>query len=67
MVSNPVNRLERAWSRTVPATGEIATTWKEKMEDWEQEVKDFIVERPMVAVTAAAMVGLVVGWMVKRK
>ncbi len=67
MKSNPVNRLERAWSRPVPATDEVATTWKEKMENWEQDVEEFIVEHPTLAVTAAAMVGLVVGWMVKRK
>lgn len=67
MSSNPINRLERAWSRTVPTPGEMAAPWKEKVENWEQDVKDFIVEHPTLAVTAAAMVGLVVGWMVKRK
>jgi ElaB/YqjD/DUF883 family membrane-anchored ribosome-binding protein len=67
MSSNPVNRLERAWPRAVSPTGEVATTWKEKVEDWEQDVEDFIVEHPVLAVTVAAMIGLVMGWMVKRK
>lgn len=67
MKSNPVNRLERAWSRRVPASDDVATAWKERMQGWEQDVEKLIVEHPTLAVTAAAMVGLVVGWMVKRK
>lgn len=67
MSSNPVNRLEQAWSHPAPSAREALTSWKEKVEGWDEDVKDFIVEHPTLAVVAAAMVGLVVGWMVKRK
>lgn len=67
MSSNPVNRLERAWPRAILKPGEVTTIWKDKAERWEKDVEKFIVDYPKIAITAAALVGLLVGWMVKRK
>lgn len=67
MSSNPVNRLERVWPRTILKTGHATTIWKDKARRWEKDVENFIVEHPKIAITAAAVVGLFVGWMVKRK
>lgn len=67
MSSNLVNRLERAWPRTILTTGDVTTIWKEKARRWEKDIENFIVEHPKIAITAAAVVGLIVGWKVKRK
>lgn len=34
---------------------------------WEEQLKEFMGEHPKLTVAAAAAVGLMLGWMVKRK
>jgi ElaB/YqjD/DUF883 family membrane-anchored ribosome-binding protein len=40
--------------------GEVATSWERRFEE-------FLGEHPKLTVAAAAAVGLMLGWMVKRK
>jgi hypothetical protein len=71
MRESPANRLELHWPKqAAPAppppvyepqtVGEVATSV-------ERRIEDFMGEHPKLTVAAAAALGLVLGWMVKRK
>lgn len=70
MRGSPVNRLEHVWSR--PASdhadeSESPSVCKSKAGAWEKGLESFMGNHPRLALTAAAAVGLLIGWMVKRK
>jgi hypothetical protein len=70
MRDSPVNRLEPHWPTTTtrpPVPVIESPTWKEKVGTWEDDVQNFLSEHPKLTIAAAAAVGLVLGWMVKRK
>jgi ElaB/YqjD/DUF883 family membrane-anchored ribosome-binding protein len=65
-----VNRLEHAWKPIVtvePVAAPSASGWRSKAKTWEKEVAAFMGDHPRLALGAAAAVGLLLGWMVKRK
>jgi hypothetical protein len=70
MRESPANRLERHWPdyavRPVLPVYE-RPTWDETARPMEERLKDFMGEHPKVTVAAAAAVGLMLGWMVKRR
>ena len=70
MAANPVNRLEPHWPQTpeafAPAESE-ETSWRETAKSWEQQLEHFMGDHPKLTLAAAATVGLLLGWMVKRK
>jgi ElaB/YqjD/DUF883 family membrane-anchored ribosome-binding protein len=72
MRGNPINRLEHSWTRPTaygPELTELSPTsqWKRKARDLEENAENFIGEHPRLALAGAAVLGLVLGWMVKRK
>jgi ElaB/YqjD/DUF883 family membrane-anchored ribosome-binding protein len=70
MAANPVNRLEGRWSETpeayTPPQGS-EETWRERARSWEHQLENFMGDHPKLTLAAAATVGLLLGWMVKRK
>jgi len=70
MRESPVNRLETHWPQTpvpdVSVEGQ-AYQWKDMARSLEANVEDFMTEHPKLTLATAAAVGLVLGWMVKRK
>jgi ElaB/YqjD/DUF883 family membrane-anchored ribosome-binding protein len=70
MREKAANRLEPHWasieSRTTAPQVE-PVTWKERAGSLEHGVQNFLSEHPKLTVAAAAAVGLVLGWMVKRR
>lgn len=64
------NRLETHWptaaTRAQPPQVE-PPSWKERADSWEEHVENFLSEHPKVTIAAAAVLGLVLGWIVKRK
>jgi ElaB/YqjD/DUF883 family membrane-anchored ribosome-binding protein len=70
MAANPVNRLEPHWPQTPEAfapPAEPEESWREKAKSWEQQLEYFMGDHPKLTLAAAATVGLLLGWMVKRK
>jgi hypothetical protein len=70
MRESPVNRLEPyLTSRSVPTPApEIEPqSWRESAEAWEGRFEGFLGEHPKLTVAAAAAVGLILGWMAKRR
>jgi ElaB/YqjD/DUF883 family membrane-anchored ribosome-binding protein len=71
MHGSPVNRLERVsvWRRT--AAPELlepeSSRWRASAGSWERGLETFIADHPRLVIAAAAAVGLVLGWIVKRK
>jgi ElaB/YqjD/DUF883 family membrane-anchored ribosome-binding protein len=68
MRGSPVNRLESVWPKLSEADApEKETTWGQTAKSWEHNLESFMTEHPKLTVAAAAALGLVLGWMVKRK
>jgi ElaB/YqjD/DUF883 family membrane-anchored ribosome-binding protein len=71
MAANPVNRLDPHWPQTPEAFAPPAesedTSWRETAKSWEQHLEHFMGDHPKLTLAAAATVGLLLGWMVKRK
>ncbi len=44
-----------------------AMSWKKKAKTWEDNLESLLRKHPKVAIAAAAAVGIVLGWIVKRK
>jgi ElaB/YqjD/DUF883 family membrane-anchored ribosome-binding protein len=70
MRESSANRLEPHWASlearaNAPEVEPIS--WKERAGSLEHGVQNFLSEHPKLTVAAAAAVGLVLGWMVKRK
>jgi hypothetical protein len=72
MRDSPVNRLEPHWLRASSRPAPVRPQYEppsfgEAAKSWEKRVEDFMGEHPKLTVVAAATIGLVLGWMVKRK
>jgi ElaB/YqjD/DUF883 family membrane-anchored ribosome-binding protein len=72
MQGRPVNRLEHSWTKPVGYGQELTdfsppSRWQDAAKNWESNAENFIVDHPRLALAAAAAVGLVLGWIVKRK
>lgn len=69
MQGSPINRLERHWpQQAVPdVTRTPEPTLGQRAKSWEDNLELFMGEHPKLTLAAAATVGLLVGWMVKRK
>ena len=70
MRDGPVNRLEPHWQqataqRTTPER--VPHPLADKAKSWEENLEHFMAEHPKLTVAAAAALGVVLGWMVKRK
>jgi ElaB/YqjD/DUF883 family membrane-anchored ribosome-binding protein len=69
-MGTPINRLESIWPPPRPAepSAEAETTsWGDRAKSWEHKLENLLAVHPKVAIAAAAGIGLVLGWMVKRK
>jgi len=69
MRGSPVNRLEDVWPRTGEPEAPLSESafWKSKARRIESDAESFIEEHPQLALAAAAALGLVLGWVVKRR
>jgi ElaB/YqjD/DUF883 family membrane-anchored ribosome-binding protein len=70
MRDSPVNRLERHWPQVpVPdvTPRREQRSWSELGKSWEEDLETFMGDHPKLTLAAAAAIGLVVGWMVKRR
>ena len=70
MQNSPVNRLDRHWpKRPGPEADRFSdeTAWSRMAKTWEENLENFMADHPKLTVAAAAALGLVLGWMVKRK
>ena len=70
MVDSPVNRLEKHWLReavpVVPPQHD-EPSWSETAKSWEENLENFMGDHPKLTLAAAATIGLLLGWLVKRK
>jgi hypothetical protein len=65
-----VSRLEGHWPQTpVPDVTPVREPhpWSETAGSWEESLENFMGDHPKVTLAAAATIGLLLGWMVKRK
>jgi hypothetical protein len=70
MRGSPVNRLEPHWPQTpvpVVAPPYEHPSWREMAKSWEENLENFMGDHPKLTLTAAATIGLLLGWVVKRK
>jgi hypothetical protein len=72
MPGNPVNRLEPHWPPSPPAAGEryeegIRSAWSQKLEPTFGRVAKMMGRSPKATLAAAVGLGLVLGWIVKRR
>ena len=71
MAANPINRLDPRWPQTpeafAPPEVPEEMSLREKARSWEQQLENFMGDHPKLTLAAAATVGLLLGWMVKRK
>ena len=70
MRNSPVNRLEPHWPKAAaPEAEQYAdeSAWSKTATSWEENLEDFMADHPKLTVAAAAALGMVLGWMVKRK
>jgi ElaB/YqjD/DUF883 family membrane-anchored ribosome-binding protein len=67
----PFNRLESIWPQSkvasVPPPGNRKSTFSETAKSWEYSFENLLAEHPKVAIAAAAVIGIALGWLVKRK
>lgn len=66
MRDTPINRLEQAWSKTQP-NGGSPTGIKQRTQVWEANAESYVRAHPQVALAAAAVAGVLLGWMIKRR
>ena len=67
MVQSPGDRLKSYWprsSRSEPLDADATTS---KPREWSEWLANCMAERPALTLATAAVVGLAVGWIVKRK
>jgi len=70
MQDSPVNRLEAHWPQS-PAryatSAQDKASWSDTAKSWEGNLENFMGDHPKLTLAAAAAVGLLLGWIVKRK
>jgi ElaB/YqjD/DUF883 family membrane-anchored ribosome-binding protein len=65
----PINRLKPIWPslrEEAPHTSEHGS-WGDTAKTFEHKIEDLLADHPKVAIGAAAALGIVLGWMVKRR
>jgi len=72
MRGKPINRLEHSWARPIghgPELTEMFPTSRVKRtaRDLEENAEHFIGDHPRWALVGAAVLGIAIGWMVKRR
>jgi hypothetical protein len=75
MAKKSTNRLESLWpnqsadaqSSALPNLGELAKRLEQNLEPMIKNVGAAIAEHPRVSLTAAATIGALLGWFIKRK
>jgi ElaB/YqjD/DUF883 family membrane-anchored ribosome-binding protein len=70
MRNSPVNRLEAHWPKPpLPEAEQYPdeASWTSTAKSWEANLEDFMADHPKLTVAAAAALGMVLGWMVKRR
>jgi hypothetical protein len=68
MRESPVNRLEAHWPQPiVPSSRPDETSWGQKAKTWEVDLENFMGDHPKLTLLAGATLGLLLGWLVKRK
>jgi ElaB/YqjD/DUF883 family membrane-anchored ribosome-binding protein len=66
----PINRLEPIWPKSLRDEATHARehgSWGDTAKTFEHRIEDMLAEHPKVAIGAAAVLGVVLGWMVKRR
>lgn len=66
MRGTPINRLEQTWS-TRSAEDQSPEGIANKAREWQSSAETYIRSHPQVALAAAAVAGLLLGWMIKRR
>jgi hypothetical protein len=68
MVQSPSDRLKSHWPRSTQTDRpREEETPSKSAPDWTQRLAKSMGEHPALTLAAAALVGVVLGWMVKRK
>lgn len=69
MRGSPINRLEPLWPRALADKANVGerTTWGDSAKSWEKSLESLMADHAKLALAAAAVAGLLLGWMVKRK
>jgi ElaB/YqjD/DUF883 family membrane-anchored ribosome-binding protein len=68
MRESPVNRLEAHWPQPVVPTSEPdEASWRRTAKTWEEDLKKFMGDHPKATLMAGATIGLLLGWLVKRR
>jgi len=72
MPGNPVNRLEPHWPPMPPAPEEAfgfesESSWTDRLESTLGQVTDMMGRSPKATLAAAAGLGLLLGWIIKRR
>ena len=69
-MGTPINRLESLWPRSTATETEDGgkdATWSDTAKSWEENLETILRDHPKLAIAAATVVGLALGWLVKRK
>jgi len=71
MVQTPSDRLKSYWPANRPAverpTVQVGQAETPQLAGWTEWLADCIGERPVLTLATAAVLGLALGWIVKRK
>jgi ElaB/YqjD/DUF883 family membrane-anchored ribosome-binding protein len=67
MVQTPSNRLKPYWTGTPSDEQSGSDREQSASQAWSERAAKFLGDRPIATLAASALVGLAVGWMVKRK
>jgi hypothetical protein len=67
MVQTPSERLKSYWPRTAADDTDVERPEVASRAPWPERLAKYMGQHPGTTLAAAALVGLVVGWMVKRK
>jgi hypothetical protein len=67
MVQSPSNRLKSYWPKSTTGEGETVTGGQSKADEWSHWLAQCMAERPALTLATAAVVGLALGWIIKRR
>jgi ElaB/YqjD/DUF883 family membrane-anchored ribosome-binding protein len=68
MRESPVNRLEGRWPQpVVPSSAPNQASWSQRAKSWEENLENFMGDHPKFTLLTGATIGLLLGWLVKRK
>lgn len=63
------NRINDQWMRAASDAGreDLRPSWQETASSWIRELENRMGEHPKSTLATAAIIGIVIGWMVKRR